>query len=742
MYAKFALRNVKRSAKDYLIYVLTMVLAVGLFYGFLSITSPFYNSRLPVQMNLDYFSSKMKVIIPLIALLLIFLISYVNRYMIKRRKKEFALQIIMGMEQSTVAYMYLIETLIMGLIAVGIGILFGILLSQMVSAIIMSSFGESYHLYFSVFPDTIALTLAFFTILFIVIGIGNVRVIRKQKIIDLLHDSQKTESTATIKDMLLPSLLGACAVAVSILLLCIVKVMPCWNQFSQNAQQMTGACIASAVIFLFCALAFLVITGKKKKEGSLTAALLSVFALITGVLQLQMKGLIDDMLRVGLISEAIYTFIPPILSIGMVIFCLVSFFCCLSWMLVLIKRKSKHFRYQNLFLLGQIISKLKTNSKTMAILTYVFLCSLVLLGWLPISTTQVDGYLKVRSKYDVQIFSAYTIVDSIDDLPKTGMDYSRIDSYLADGGYKVNGTANVEAYFLKDSDFNIRIKKEIPALGVSLSDYNALLRLSGHEQISLPEDSYAIAWSNTALSDEIEQFNKMHTQIEAGSYTLTKANGSDYQVNVGMGIFTSGMNAAYILPDSVCNTLTLATTYYAANTTEPLSYDFAVKLDNEISNWLNNTGIIPKDSGYVRLKTLQLNEGISNSLMLRLGGAYTSLVLIVISLTILSLQQLTDAAEHKQRFKIIEKLGVDKTQINKLIRQQMSVWFGLPIFVALCGAGATLIYLSKVNYKNYIPYIMVNHVLMNILSVYGIFVLIFICYLTVTYSLFKRNIAE
>lgn len=719
-----------------------MILVVGLFYGFLSITSPFYNSRLPIQMNLNYFSSKMKVIIPLIALLLIFLVSYVNRYMIKLRKKEFAIQIIMGMEQRTVAYMFLMEMLIMGLFAVGIGILLGILLSQIVSTIIMSSFGESYHLYFSIFPDTIVWTLAFFTILFIVISISNVHVICKQKIINMLYDSQKTETTSTIKDMLLPSLLVTSVAAVCILLLSIKKIIPFWNQFSQKAQHMTGASIVSTVIFIFCAIAFLVITGKMKKEGSFTTVLLSVFALITGVLQLQMQGLIDSMLRAGLINGTIYSFIPPILSIEMVMFCIFAFYSCLSRMLVLIKRKSIRFRYKNLFLLGQIISKLKTNSKTMAILTSVLLCSLVLLGWLPTFTTQVDGYLKVRSTYDVQIFSAYTIVDSIDDLPKTGIDYSRINSYLYNGGYKVNGTANVEVYFLNSCDFNIRIKKDMPVLGVSLGDYNALLMLSGREEISLPENSYAIAWSNTALPDEIEHFNKVHPQIEAGNYTLTKANGANYQVNVGMGIFTSGMHAAYILPDSVCNTLTLATTYYAANTTKPLSYDFAVNLDNKISNWLNNTGIIPKGSGYVRLKTLQFNEGISNSLMLRLGGAYTSLVLIVISLTILALQQLTDAAEHRQRFKIIEKLGVDKTQIYKLIRQQMSVWFGLPIFVSLFGSGVTLIYLSKVNYRNYIPYITVNHVLTNILSIYGIFLLVIVCYLKVTYTLYKRIIVE
>lgn len=43
MYAKLVLRNAKRSAKDYLIYVVTMTICVMLFYAFLSITSRYYN---------------------------------------------------------------------------------------------------------------------------------------------------------------------------------------------------------------------------------------------------------------------------------------------------------------------------------------------------------------------------------------------------------------------------------------------------------------------------------------------------------------------------------------------------------------------------------------------------------------------------------------------------------------------------------------------------------------------------
>jgi len=742
MYVKLAIRNVKRSAKDYLIYLLTMVLSVGLFYGFLSITSPFYNNRLPIQMNLEYFSGKMRIIVPLIALLLIFLITYVNRYMIKRREKEFALQIIMGMEQRTVAYLFFIEMLLMGLVAVVLGILLGTLMSQIISAIILTSFGESYQIYFSVYPDTIAWTLLFFTGLFAIIGFYNIRVIRKQKIIDMLHDSDKTESALTMKDTLLRGLLATACLAAGILYLCFDAVFPVWSKLSGSVAQLALLCLASTLAFLVLAVTFFIVTVRFRKEGGFIAALLSITSVVSGVSLLNMDGLFEELLRAGILSGSIYTMLPPLLAIGMMLFGIIAAYHCFSWLLVLAKRKSVRFRYRHLFLLGQIAAKMKTNANTMAVLTCILLSALILFGWLPTLTGQMDGYLKVRSIYDLQVFSQYGTAESMEELPKTGMDSSYVDDCLNREGYEVKDSANVETYYLKDSDFGIKTNQDMPFLAVSLSDYNALLTMCGYPEISLPEDGFAVAWSNTALSDEIEQFDRNHADIQVGDDTLTKVAGADYQINVGMGIFTSGMEAAYILPDAVCSGLTIATIYYAANTTETLSYTSAVKISEEISQWMEDSENFPQGGGYVRLRTLQLNEGISNSLMFRLGGTYTSLILIVICFTVLALQQLMDATEHKRRFQIIADLGTGQKQIGTYIRQQMSIWFGIPVLIAFLGASAGLLYLSSVNYCSYIPYVTVNQVAANILEVYGIFVIVLICYFITTFVLFRRNIEK
>ncbi|HEX3028370.1 MAG TPA: ABC transporter permease, partial [Clostridia bacterium] len=382
MYVKLALRNVKRSAKDYLIYVMTMVLSVGLFYGFLSITSPIYNSKLPIQMNLAYFSGKMKIIIPLIALLLVFLISYVNHYMIKQRKKEFALQIIMGMEQATVAYLFFIEMLIMGTIAVVLGILLGTLLSQIVSAIIMASFGENYQFYFSIFPDTIIWTLGFFSSLFIVIGIGNVRVIRKQKIIDMLHDSQKTESGLTIKEMLSKSLVVGALLAIGILYLNLKGIFPFWEKLNVSARASIAFCIAATILFLFLVVSFFITVSIANEKVNFIAAMLSVSSTVSGILLLRTVSIFNELVINGVLKD-IYIIAPTLFAAGMLLFGIISFFACLSWFISLAKKKSVKLKYKHLFLLGQLGSKMNTNANTMSVLSCILISSLVLLGWVP-----------------------------------------------------------------------------------------------------------------------------------------------------------------------------------------------------------------------------------------------------------------------------------------------------------------------------------------------------------------------
>ena len=129
MYVKLILRNARRSIGDYLIYIVTLTLCVAMFYAFLSISSSYYKPEIGAQFDLSLLGNNMKAAICVITLLLLFLIRYVNQFMIYRKQKEFAIQTIMGMEQKLTARLFFFETLIMGGAALLIGCLLGCLMA-------------------------------------------------------------------------------------------------------------------------------------------------------------------------------------------------------------------------------------------------------------------------------------------------------------------------------------------------------------------------------------------------------------------------------------------------------------------------------------------------------------------------------------------------------------------------------------------------------------------------------------
>lgn len=62
---------------------------------------------------------------------------------------------------------------------------------------------------------------------------------------------------------------------------------------------------------------------------------------------------------------------------------------------------------------------------------------------------------------------------------------------------------------------------------------------------------------------------------------------------------------------------------------------------------------------------------------------YGAVVLMVICLTVLSLQQLLDAGQYRYRFSVLRKLGVEETEIRRLVVRQLGFWFGLPVGTAV-----------------------------------------------------------
>ncbi|MBI6871256.1 ABC transporter permease [Clostridium aciditolerans] len=196
MYTKLAKRNMERSLRDYTIYFLTLVFGVCIFYTFNSISSQKIMMKLnEYQLHIfQKIDELMGIVSIFISCILGFLIIYANSYLIKRRKKEFGIYLTLGMESREISNILLIETILIGIFSLGIGLFLGVFLSQGMSIFTAKLFHvklESFKFTFS--SGAFIKTIVYFTVMYIVVFLFNTISITKLELIDLLTDGRKNE---------------------------------------------------------------------------------------------------------------------------------------------------------------------------------------------------------------------------------------------------------------------------------------------------------------------------------------------------------------------------------------------------------------------------------------------------------------------------------------------------------------------------------------------------------------------
>ncbi|MDR2132845.1 MAG: FtsX-like permease family protein [Clostridiales Family XIII bacterium] len=197
MSIRLALGNVRKSLRDYLIYFMTLSFGVCIFYAFNSIDS----QQAVMEMTgsqmaaLRLISRIMNTFSVFVSVILAFLILYANGFLIKRRKKEFGLYIILGMEKWMTARILLFETLFVGLLSLFAGLFLGVFLSQGMAVVTARLLGAGIGSFSFVFSfSALVKTMGYFGLAFVLALLFNIEMVRRQKLIDLLYAAKKNES--------------------------------------------------------------------------------------------------------------------------------------------------------------------------------------------------------------------------------------------------------------------------------------------------------------------------------------------------------------------------------------------------------------------------------------------------------------------------------------------------------------------------------------------------------------------
>ena len=627
MLFKLSLKNIKKSFKDYAIYFLTLILGVAIFYIFNSMDSQ--------QAMLDISNSTREIIKLMlttlagvsvfVSLILGFLIVYANNFLIKRRKKEFGIYMTLGMGKGKISKILFIETLIIGIISLGIGLIIGIFASQLMSVVVAKMFEANMTEYKFVFSQSAMIkTIVYFGIMYLLVMIFNTISISKYNLIDLITASKKNEKVkiknATISVVMFLISLGILAVAYYKATIDINKLSP--NGF------LTAIALGVVGTFLFF--------------WSLSGFLLK---LIQSNKKIYLKDLNAFVLRQ--INSKINTTV-----FSMSIICLMLFFtiCILSSALAL----NKSMKNDLTEVTPADISIVKT-----------------------MNLTEGTEEQITESKMSIED----TLKKSSLDFNESFSEYVEFTEYTAPNvtlkttlGKTIDDVLKQFPSLLVDKNEGI----------VKISDYNKAAKILKQKELTLNENEYIMLCNY----DNMKKFRDKALETGVKININGKEYSPKYKecVEGFLDISNSHLNFGIVLvPDDAVEGLTMETNHFTANYKGTTDKEKQKVEDNIVA--LDNDPYLKSIEGAVELNAMTkislYEASIGLGAIVTFIGLYLGIIFLISGAAILALKELSESSDNIQRYEILRKIGTDENVINKALFRQIGIFFMMPLVLAI-----------------------------------------------------------
>ena len=628
MLFKLSIKNIQKSIKDYAIYFLTLVLGVAIFYVFNSIESQ--TVMMKVSSNtleiINLMNQLLSSVSVFISFILGFLIIYASRFLIKRRNKEFGIYLTLGMSKRKISLILFFETLIIGILSLGVGLLIGFFLSELMSLLVANLFEADMTNFRFIFSSSAALKcLIYFGIMYLIVMIFNTISVSKCKLIDLINSSKKTEKIK-LKNPIL------CVII--FIIACVMLIYSYY--FVTSDSKLSGDVTSLYIPIVLGALSTFLIF------WSLSGLILKIVMNMKG---LYYKGLNSFTLRQ--VSSKINTTVFSSTIICLMLFITICFLSsCLS-----IKNS----------LTGNIDELSKVDVEIIK------------------DRNVTDDFIKDYELNDEII--ADTKIDILETLKNNNIDKNNFKDMLIVYYYKTNLT-------LQDTlgDAYEEVKEKFPLMNffvkeniMSISDYNKVAKLYGNKTYTLKENEYiVIADYNSMIDIRNKALNKNSIITVNDNVLNPKYSECKYGfVDVGAQHLNSGI---IVVPDNVVNEnmpkkeILLAN--YNANT--KVEKQKINSLINNLENTYNKTNLVSYNT-----KIDMLESSIGLGALVTFIGLYLGIIFLISSAAILALKELSESTDNKERYKMIRKLGADEKMINKALFNQIFIFFMIPLLLAI-----------------------------------------------------------
>lgn len=203
-FPKLAAGNIRKNGRTYVPYIVSCVITVAMYYIICSLS---VNPGLNYMIGAEPMTYMLNLGTWVVAIFSVIFLFYTSSFIIKRRKREFGLYNILGMEKLHLAVTMGWESIITAAISIGAGLILGIALDKVMYMFFLKIMGAAVPLGFFVSADVIFKTVILFTAIFFLIFLNSVRQVSLAKPIELISASGEGEKEPKTKIVM--AVLGA-----------------------------------------------------------------------------------------------------------------------------------------------------------------------------------------------------------------------------------------------------------------------------------------------------------------------------------------------------------------------------------------------------------------------------------------------------------------------------------------------------------------------------------------------------
>lgn len=669
MLFKLSFRNITRSVKDYAIYFFTLVLGVTLFYVFNSVGSQaavleLNNAKKLIVELLSKILSGMSI---LVVAILGALIIYASRFLIKRRNKEFAIYLTLGMSKRKISRLLFFETLMIGIISLAVGLLIGIGASQLISILIGRLFEADMSKFQFVFSEKAFFdTILYFGLIYLIVIVFNTIIVGRLKIIDLLHGSKKSEK-AFLKNPLLR--------AIVFVLSSFGLSYAYWWVTNDKVSMMDRINnllwpVAIGVITTF--LLFWSFSGL-------------IMEVLTRSKRFYYRGLNSFIFRQ--VSSKINTAVVSMSLISLLLFLTISILSlCFSINESMKKELAYNTPVDAFIELTDYNAVFGPNGP----------------GYGPsASSSDQDWNLQVKESQRYMQKSIYQrLTEKDEEIAKSIKEHLEVNVYA---DYALTFKQTIQAEYLTGLVGEFMSKTAVPILRVS--DYNKIAKLYHREEISLADNQYQMLADYKPMSDSIDKSLASGFQINYRGQTLSPV----AKKHLEGFVTSSGMKSntgILIVPDKIATDQAIGSRVLLVNYNTSADHT-AQQIDNDIRRVydLGNLSIEVHTTDEALQKTKEKSKaeeqrpsGVSFSYMTKIliytssiglqaiatfVGFYLGIIFLISSAAILALKQLSESSDNIEKYAALRRLGASNKMLNRALFIQIAIFFVFPLLVGI-----------------------------------------------------------